>query len=147
MLAGYFFGFKESILLRQAGCRTKCAESFVVLSVRVRLLLKRMLCKKPFKGLMSVGLVMFRGGAAGAAATKRRRQESFLVDGLKKLLSSLNDFNDDNESPQHRGRPSVRQETTYRDVSPASSLSNRSRSPSPEWQVKGKKKPPKGSEG
>ena len=90
-------------------------------------------------------LVMFRGGAAGAAATKRRRQESFLVDGLKKLLSSLNDFNDDNESPQHRGRPSVRQETTYRDVSPASSLSNRSRSPSPEWQVKGKKN--KGAKG
>eukprot|EP00435_Cladocopium_sp_Y103_P037777 s3721_g10.t1 len=71
-LLSYCFGFKENILLRQAGCRTKCAESFVVLSVRVRLLLKRMLCKKPFKGLMSVGWSCFE---VVLLVQQRRRDE------------------------------------------------------------------------
>ena len=72
VLAGYFFGFMESILLRHPGCRTKCAESFVVLAVRVRLLLKRMLCKKPIKGLMSVGWSCFE---VVLLVQQRRRDE------------------------------------------------------------------------
>eukprot|EP00435_Cladocopium_sp_Y103_P075213 s15_g55.t1 len=71
-LLSYFFGFKESILLRLAGCRTKCAEEFVVLSVRVLLLLKRMLCKKLFKGLMSVGRSCFE---VVLLVQQRRRDE------------------------------------------------------------------------
>ena len=47
---------------------------------------------------------MFRGGAAGSAAANRRRQEAELLNGLKQLLSNLNQHQDDDDRTDTRQR-------------------------------------------
>ncbi len=82
----------------------------------------------------------FRGGAAGAAKTNRKRQESLLLSGLRDLLLQVGQGDEEEVSEQTnlhrsaspsrgRGRGRVRSRSPQR-----------SRSPSPGWVVKGKGK-------
>ena len=82
----------------------------------------------------------FRGGAAGAAKTSRKRQESLLLNGLRDLLLQVGQGEKEevSEQPSLHRRPSPargRGRGCERDRSP-----QRSRSPSPGWIVKGKGK-------
>ena len=82
----------------------------------------------------------FRGGAAGAAKTSRKRQESLLLNGLRDLLLQVGQGEQEevSEQPSLHRRPSPargRGRGGERDRSP-----QRSRSPSPGWIVKGKGK-------